>query len=61
VHHPCLNKTANDPKQAFVGDTPGQSGHQDVVVDSVEGTHDTLPTSRHFLHALRSSVRIIRW
>jgi site-specific DNA recombinase len=36
VHHVRLKKAADDSKQAFVGDTSGQTGHQDVVVHSIE-------------------------
>jgi hypothetical protein len=61
AHHPRFQEAANDPEQAFVANAPGQTGHQDIVVDPVEGPPDRLPTTtvvRARLSAQRSSVHV---
>jgi len=40
---------ADQFQDPFVPDPGGQPAHQPVVVDSVEGNYDTLPTSTVFL------------
>jgi hypothetical protein len=43
-----LQKAADDPQQAFVANAPGQTGHQDIVVDPVKRRHDRLPITKTF-------------
>jgi hypothetical protein len=43
-----LQIAADQPQHPLVRHTLGQSVHQDVVVDPIEGTLDTLPISKSF-------------
>ena len=43
---PTAQVPPNQLQHPFVSDHFCDPAHQDVVIDPVEGTHDTLPTSR---------------
>ncbi len=42
-HHPGIQERPDELQQPLVIDTLGDLSHQSVVVDSIEGNHDTLP------------------
>ena len=59
VEHARGQETADEPEQAFVGHPLGHQPHQDVVIDPVEGTPDTLPIPKTFPTSPPSPVRPI--
>ena len=51
LHHAGLQKAPDDAKETFVADPARNAGHQDIVIDPVEGHHDTLPIISAFPNA----------
>ena len=47
-HHPGIEKRPDELEHAFIGYPYGDTCHQPIVIDPVEGTSDTLPISATF-------------
>jgi site-specific DNA recombinase len=46
LQHAGVQERSDQRQHACVRHAPGQPSHQEVVIDSIEGTYDTLPISR---------------
>jgi hypothetical protein len=58
THHDTRPQVAADEgQQPLVAYLSGHSGHQDVVIDVVEGNRDTLPIPKTFPNRSPSSAR----
>ena len=61
LHHPGVQECPDEFQQPLVLDPLGDLTHQFVVIDPIEGHHDTLPIISTFPNASPSPVRIIRF
>ena len=59
-HHPGVQERPDKFQQPLVVDPLGDMSHQSVVIDSIEGSYDTLPIIRTFPNESQSSARVIR-
>jgi hypothetical protein len=55
-HHPGVQERPDKFQQPLVIDTLGDTSHQSVVIDSIEGSYDTLPIISTFPSGLRLSA-----
>src|SRR3989337_2863858 len=60
-HHPGGEIPPDQTKEPLVSDPSGHSCHQHIVVHTVEGRYDTLPTSRIFHLMSASSASATLW
>jgi hypothetical protein len=59
-HHTRIQERADEFQQPFVIDPLGDLSHQSVVIDSIEGSHYTLPINSTFPRGLQLSALGIR-